>query len=106
MSATPTYGILPLMRRLWNHLSPRRRRQFLLILILMVASAFLEVVSLGMVVPFLGVLTAPEKIFNNPWVADYAHAWGISSGRELIFPLTMGFVLAILFAGGTRLLLL
>ena len=41
----PTIGITDLLARLWQHLSRRRRRQFMLILGLMIMSAFAEMIS-------------------------------------------------------------
>lgn len=99
-------SFLPLIRRLWAHLGRRRRRQFILVLALMIASAFVEVVSLGLVLPFIGVLTDPDRVLSSVLIADHAHVWGIVSGRELILPLTIGFVAVALMAGGIRLLLL
>lgn len=99
-------SFLPLIRRLWAHLSRRRRRQFILVLALMIVSAFMEVVSLGLVLPFIGVLTDPDRVLSSRLIADHAYALGIVSGRELILPLTICFVAVALMAGGVRLLLL
>jgi ABC-type bacteriocin/lantibiotic exporter with double-glycine peptidase domain len=95
-----------LLKRLWYHISPRRRGQFALLLALTVLSSFAEVVSLGAVLPFIGILTQPEKVFASPWLAGLVQALGITSGVELVLPLTVGFALAALIAGGLRLLLL
>src|SRR3989338_4435137 len=76
MKVLITGGLPDLLVRLWHHLSQRRKRQFVLLLGLMLVSAFAEVVSLGAVLPFLGILTAPERVFNHPVVADVAQAWG------------------------------
>jgi ABC-type bacteriocin/lantibiotic exporter with double-glycine peptidase domain len=95
-----------LLGRTWRHISPRRRRQFSLLLGLTVLSSFAEVVSLGAVVPFIGILTQPEKVFAAPLLAGVVHALGITSGAELVLPLTIGFAVAALLAGGLRLLLL
>jgi len=91
---------------LWRHLSRRRRRQFMLLLGLMLASAFAEIVSLGAVLPFLGILTAPEKVFGHPIVAGIAQTLGITSAADLVLPLTVAFASVALAAGGIRLLLL
>ncbi|MEY3740924.1 MAG: hypothetical protein RLZZ192_1600 [Pseudomonadota bacterium] len=95
-----------LLKRLWNHLSRRRQRQFGLLTGLMLFSAFAEVVSLGAVLPFLSILTAPELVFNHPIVAEVAQAWGITSADQLVLPLTIAFVAAALLAGVIRMLLL
>jgi ABC-type multidrug transport system fused ATPase/permease subunit len=95
-----------LLKRLWSHLSRRRQRQFGLLTGLMLLSAFAEVVSLGAVLPFLGILTAPDLVFNHPIVAEVAQAWGITLADQLVLPLTIAFAAAALLAGAIRMLLL
>jgi len=106
MKAIPTAALPNLLVRLWHHLSRRRQRQFGLLMGLMLVSAFAEVVSLGAVLPFLGILVAPEHVFNHPIVADVALAWGITSADQLVLPLTVAFAAAALIAGAIRILLL
>lgn len=101
-----TVQLSELILRLWSHLSRRRRIQFVLLTGLMIASAFAEVVSLGAVLPFLGVLTDPDRVFKFPLIANIAHHWGISSSKQLILPLTIAFSIAVIFAGAIRILLL
>ena len=93
-----------LLARLWHHLGQRRRRQFVLLLGLMLLSAFAEVISLGAVLPFIGILSAPEKVFEVGVVADLAQSWGITSADQLVLPLTIAFALAALLAGSMRIL--
>ena len=52
--------------RLWQHMSLRRRHQFILLLVLMVIASFAEIISIGSVIPFLSALTSPENFFANP----------------------------------------
>ena len=99
-------SITQLLHRLWEHISFRRRRQFALLLGLTALTSFAEVVSLGAVLPFIGILTQPEKVFTSPFLADVVQALGIKSAAELVFPLTIGFASAALVAGALRLLLL
>lgn len=101
-----TKEILKLLLRLWRHLSRRRQRQFVALLGLVLASTFTEVVSLGAVVPFLAVLTAPERVFAHPVVAEIAQSWGATSADQLVLPLTIAFGLTALVAGAIRILLL
>lgn len=104
MSAT---GELPdLLLQLWNRLSHRRQRQFWLLLGLMLISALAEVISLGAVLPFLGILTAPDVVFKRPFVAAIAQSWGITSADQLVLPLTIAFAASALIAGTIRMLLL
>ena len=94
-----------LLRRLWYHLGRRRRRHFVLLFALMLVSAFAEVLSLSAVLPFIGVLAAPDRVFAQPFVSSLATTLGIDSPEELVLPLTIAFAIAALFAGGVRILL-
>lgn len=105
MSANlPTPSIPNLLWRLWKHLSRRRQYQFALLVILMVLSAFAEIVSLGAVVPFLGIMITPEAVFSHPIVAKGAAVLDVASADDLVLPLTILFMVAALSAGGIRLL--
>lgn len=102
----PNKGLAALLIDLWRHLSPRRQMQFAGLTFLMLVSAFAEIVSLGALIPFLGVLTSPEKVFGNPALAGAMGRFGISSTAGLLLPLTSGFVAAVIIAGAIRMLLL
>lgn len=95
-----------LLQRLWRHLNHRRRQQFYGVFGLMVASALAEVVSLGALLPFLGVLASPGRVFSHPIVADMAARWGLASAEQLVLPLTIAFAAVAVAAGAIRLLLL
>ena len=98
--------LLDLLVRLWRHLSRRRQRQFGLMLGLMLISAFAEVVSLGAVLPFLGILISPDRVLSYPIVTELAQALGITTADQLVLPLTVVFASAALLAGAVRVLLL
>jgi len=95
-----------LLQRLWLHVSPRRRGQFGLLLVLMIGASFAEIISIGAVLPFLAVLTAPERIFQLPAAQPLIRALGMVSASQLLLPLTIIFGLAALISGGLRLFLM
>lgn len=99
-------SIAHLLRRLWRHISPQRRAQFGLLLVLMVIASFAEIVSIGAVLPFLGVLTAPGSVFAHPLARPVIEVLELTTPQQLLLPLTLGFGVAVLLAGGMRLLLL
>jgi ABC-type multidrug transport system fused ATPase/permease subunit len=99
-------SISALLKRLWRQISSRRRGQFALLLALMLLASFAEMISIGAVLPFLGVLTAPESIFEMPTMQPVIQALKIVEPKQLIFPLTIAFGLAAIIAGTMRLLLL
>lgn len=98
--------ITQLLHRLWRHINPRRRGQFGLLLVLMLAASFAEILSIGAVLPFLGVLTAPEQVFAHPAARPIIQALGLTAPAQLLLPLTIAFGAAAFIAGAMRLLLL
>lgn len=106
---TSAHTTLPLSRnlsRLWRHISARRRGQLGLLLVLTVLTSFAEVLSIGAVLPFLGALTAPERVYGHPAAQPIIHALGLTAPGQLVLPLAIAFGVAAILAGGMRLLLL
>jgi len=92
--------------KLWKHLNSRRQKQFWLLLILIFFASLLEVISVGAVLPFLGVLTAPEQVYQHPFMQPLIEILELSEPNELVLPLTMLFISAAVLAGSIRILLL
>jgi ABC-type multidrug transport system fused ATPase/permease subunit len=103
---TENQAISSLLNRLWYHISPRRRGQFGLLLVLMLLASFAEILSIGAVLPFLGILTAPERIFDLPLMQPVVRTLNLVEPNQLLLPLTLFFGLAAIIAGSMRLLLL
>ena len=69
----------------------------------MMLGAVAEIVSLGMVLPFLAALTNPERLFHYPLAARLASEWGIGQPSDLVFPLAVLFCAAAVVSSGLRL---
>lgn len=82
-----------------------RQKGYIGLIVLSTFASIAEVLSIGALLPFLGVLTSPEKVFNNPHFASILHFLGISSPNELLLPVTIVFCAAALIAGAMRFLL-
>ena len=65
LNSTPTPRLI---LQLWRHIGSVRRKQFVLLALLTFISALAEVVSLGAVLPFIGILVAPEDVFNHEYL--------------------------------------
>jgi ABC-type multidrug transport system fused ATPase/permease subunit len=91
---------------LWSLISVRRKKQLGMLLAVMIITSFAEVVSIGAVLPFLGALTAPESLFNNPLAQPLINALKLTKPQDLILPLTGIFVTAAILSGAARVLLL
>jgi ATP-binding cassette subfamily B protein len=98
--------ISPSIKRLWAHIAPRRKKQLALLLVIMVITAFAEVVSIGAVLPFLGALMSPEKVFANEYIQPIVSSLEINQPNQLLLPLTLLFIAAAVFSAGMRLTLI
>ncbi len=99
-------SITILLNRLWQHISPHRNCQFGLLLVLMLLASFAEILSIGAVLPFLGALTEPERVFTHAATQPLIQALGLTSPVQILLPLTIAFGSAVLIAGVMRILLL
>jgi len=95
-----------MLLRLWNHLSKRRQKQFIWMQIFIVVASFFEMASLGAVVPFLGVLSEPEPVFQNEYLQPFIKFFGITEANQLALPMTVLFVSLVLLSAIIRLILL
>ncbi len=102
----PYTSLRQLLPRLWSHITSVRRIQIALLFLLMILTTFVELISLGAVLPFLGVLTAPEKVFVSPLAQPLINLFSFTEPEQLLMPLTIIFITSALFAGCMRLLLL
>ncbi len=99
-------SITLLLKRLWHHLSDRRRLQFGLLLVLMIIASFAEILSIGALLPFLASLTTPSQVFAHPAALPFINALRIDSPDQLLLPISIAFSIAVFLAGGARLLLI
>jgi ATP-binding cassette, subfamily B, bacterial PglK len=72
----------------------------------MILASLAEMLSIGAVLPFLAVLSAPGLIYEHPIAQPFIQALGLNSADQLLLPFALAFGLAALLAGGVRLFLL
>ena len=101
----PPVSLTRLLVSLWLSLSRRRQFQLALILCLMVFASIAEVISLGALMPFLGVLTEPERVFTHVWAKPIISLLGATRAEDLLLPMTWTFAATVLAAGTIRLAL-
>ena len=61
---TPILNAFRSLCRLWSYLSALRKKQFFVLLVIMILGSLAEILSLGLVVPFLIAMAAPGKIIS------------------------------------------
>lgn len=92
--------------RIWALIQARRRRQFYMLILIMIGASFAEIFSLGMIVPFLLVLTSPERVMTNPIAHSILSALGVSAQGDVVLLVAAAFCFATVLAAVVRLLLL
>jgi len=95
-----------LTKKLFLLMERRRLYQFLILLTLMIVTSMFEVISIGAVIPFLGVLIEPSNIFELPAAQSFIQFLGVDQPTQVILPISALFAIAVLMAGAMRLLLL
>ena len=94
------------LKRLWCHITVRRRTQISVLFVLMVAVSLSEIAAIGTVLPFLVVLSSPQSVFTNVHLQPLIEFFVISESNQLLALLTVIFITATLLSGVLRLLLL
>jgi ATP-binding cassette subfamily B protein len=87
------------LRQLYAFMSPRRRRQFHLVTLLMLVGAFAELVSIAAILPFLSLLADAERI------RDFLAAVGAVTRQQQLVAATALFASTVVIAAAIRLLL-
>ena len=93
-------------QKLWPHLSKSRKKQFWLISILMIISSLSEIISIGAVLPFLGVLTSPDQFFQHQYMQPVIQILELTKPSQLITLSTSLFIFAVMLASLIRLVML
>ena len=97
---------IDLTKKLFLLMERKRRYQFLILLILMIVTSIFEVISIGAVIPFLGVLIEPSNIFELPAAQSFIQFLELDQPTQIILPISALFASAVLLSGSMRLLLL
>lgn len=103
MNSPSTVSISSVISSLKNFMPWHLKLRFVLLVFLMVCSAFAEILSIGMIVPFITALTSPEIVFDNSYIQPILEILNISSNQELGFFLTVGFCSVAIFSSSLRL---
>ncbi len=99
-------NLIHLLKKLWSHIDKKKKVKFLILLIIMVLASIAEVISIGAIIPFLGVMTAPETLIESDYIKPILSLFQITDPNSLLGFFTIIFIVAALFSGTMRLLLL
>lgn len=72
------------LRVVWGNSTPKRRIQFFVTLIAIIGNSFAEVLSLASLIPFLSVLSDPNRFWESSAVRSYGSWFGVHSAAQAI----------------------
>lgn len=99
-------GLLKSLQELWRVVPGRRRVQFVSLLGLTILASILEVISLGLLVPFLALIAAPLGGSTHPALTQLMDLTGIHDPAALAFFALVAFCIAAVVSGAFRLFVL
>ena len=103
-SNNPSPSLVADLRRLYHHLSRRRRWQLAALLALLVVTALAEMVSVGAIFPFLSALGNAQQLLDAPRWQPLLGLLQISTPQQLVWAMALGFIGAVGVSNGLRLL--
>ena len=95
-----------LLKNFWAFIPKRRKIQLIGLILLTIIVSLAEIISIGAVLPFLGALTAPDRILEMQFLQPIFNQLNIYEPSELLFPMTFIFISAAILSGIMRLILL
>jgi ATP-binding cassette subfamily B protein len=99
-------SIYSLLTRLFYLFKKKRRVQFYLLICLSAVTSILEVICLALIIPFVSVITQPDKINNNILLNEFLNLLGIQKTPDIALFLTIIFSSFVLLTAFFRLLLI
>ena len=89
---------LDLFKSIWSHLQKKRKIQIILLLCLMGSSSIAELLSLAALLPFLAIISAPERIWSIDIIKLFANIFRIDSTNHLLLYFSLIFGLLSIIA--------
>jgi ABC-type multidrug transport system fused ATPase/permease subunit len=93
-------------KSLYLHLTAKHKTRLFFLFVLMIFSSISEVVSIGAIMPFLGVLISPNRILEIDRIKNILLLFDINNSDKLIFYVTTFFIISVIISAIVRFLLL
>lgn len=77
--------LITIFKKLFDLLSPRERRQAALLLVMILVMAFLDIVGVASIMPFMAVLADPKLVETNAILAEVYAVLGFRDAQTFLF---------------------
>jgi len=95
-----------LAKKFWFYLPAKRKKQFFLLVFLIVFGAFAEFISIGLLIPLIATISNPDIIFTNKYSKYFVDLFGFDNKNNFLYIVFILFASAALFSGFVRVLLI
>lgn len=89
----------------FSYVESKDKRRILYVILLSCVSAIAEIISIGAVIPFIAIIASPEKILDFEFLTPLINFFQITSPKDLIVPISIGFVIAVIISTLVRIAL-
>ena len=103
MSAPSDASLWESLRRIYRQMPKARRWGLLWVMLLMLAGALAEIVTIGAVLPFLALLADPTRLERIPVLPRLLHAVGAETHGQVLLATGIGFCVVAVLAAMVRL---
>jgi ABC-type multidrug transport system fused ATPase/permease subunit len=90
------------LRVIWGNCTPQRRLNFFVTLIAIIVNSFSEILALASIIPFLSVLSDPNRFWESATVRTYAGWFGIHSAGQSIPIVCIAFGIVTVISAASR----
>lgn len=94
------------LKRLWLHLTPRKRNLFAFAITLSIIGGFAEMISLASLYPFIGIVLSPEEFMDNKFFKEILSFFKLSESSDLRLIITILFITLTFFAALLKVLII
>ena len=95
-----------ILKNLWINISPTKRKRLFVIFVFSILVSLFEVITIGSIIPYFGVLTNPDLIFNHELTKPFIKLLDLKFSYQLLFPITLFFCFVITLATISRIFLI
>jgi ATP-binding cassette subfamily B protein len=95
-----------LAKKIYFHLDRKNRISLLVTVLMMCLASFLDIISIGMLIPFLSALSSPKKLFDYKIIALLSEHFSVTNASEIVLPSIILFASTTLLASVFRIFLI
>lgn len=87
------HTFMQMFRQLFEILSQKQRKKILVVFILIILSAVFEMLSVSAIMPFIQMLTEPERLMDKPYIHFVSSVLGLQSITQITIGIGIGIIL-------------